>query len=78
MAGAASDYHHGDQDIHAQQATFRAVLVGTKWGSLAVAATVLFLTMWFCTDAGFLTAFVTAAILVAVGIFFLRSSPPAH
>ena len=52
MAGAAADYHRGDQDIHAQEATFHAVMIGTKWGSLAIAATVLFLTMWFCTDAG--------------------------
>ena len=76
MAGSASDYHHGEQDIHAQQATFRAVLTGTKWASLAIAATVLFLTLWFCTNAGFLTALISAAVLAAVGIFFLRSGPP--
>ena len=78
MAGAASDYHRGDQDIHAQQATFHAVMIGTKWGSLAIAATVLFLAMWFCTDAGFLSALGSAVVLVAVGIFFLRSSPSSH
>lgn len=78
MAGAASDYHHGNQDIHAQQATFHAVMIGTKWASLAVAAMVLFLTLWFCTTAGFLTALVAAVALVAIGIFFLRSGPPAH
>jgi len=41
MAGQAQDYHHGDQDIHAQQATFRAVMTATKWSCLAVAVGVL-------------------------------------
>ena len=31
MAEPASDYHHGDQDIHEQQGTFRSVLIATKW-----------------------------------------------
>jgi len=38
MAGPASDYHHGDQDIHAQQATFHHVMVATKWSIVALAA----------------------------------------
>ena len=79
MAGQASDYHRGEMDIHAQQSTFHAVMVGSKWGSLAVVTGVLFLTLWFCTSAGFITALVSAVLLLAVGIFALRErAAPAH
>ena len=78
MAGQASDYHRGEMDIHAQQSTFHHVMVASKWASLAIAAGVLFLTLWFCTDAGFLSALGSAVVLIAVGIFFLRSSPSSH
>ncbi|HEY3889346.1 MAG TPA: aa3-type cytochrome c oxidase subunit IV [Caulobacteraceae bacterium] len=78
MAEAASDYHHGDQDIHAQQATFHSVLVATKWSIVALAAGITFLTLWFCTGAGFVTALITGAIITAVGIIALRERPSAH
>jgi hypothetical protein len=78
MAGQAHDFHHGDMDVHAQQATFRAVMIGTKWSCLAVAVGVLFFTMLFCTEAGGGAAFLSAVILTAVGIFGLRSRAAAH
>jgi hypothetical protein len=78
MAGQAHEFHHGDMDVHAQQATFHAVMIGTKWSCLAVAVGVLFFTLLFCTDAGFGTAFLTALILTAVGIFGLRNRATAH
>ncbi|HEX4180628.1 MAG TPA: aa3-type cytochrome c oxidase subunit IV [Caulobacteraceae bacterium] len=78
MAEQAHDYHRGEMDIHAQQSTFHAVMTGTKWSSLAVAVGVLFFTLLFCTEAGFGTAFLSAIILAAVGIFGLRSRAPAH
>lgn len=78
MAGQASTYHRGDQDIQEQVSTFHLVMGITKWGSLAIAAAVLFLTLWFCTQAGFLSALIVAAILVALGIVFLREKPPAE
>ena len=79
MSGQVSEYHHGQMDIHAQQSTFHHVMVMSKWGSLAVAAGVLFLTLWFCTAAGFLTALGSAVALIAVGIFALRErAAPAH
>jgi hypothetical protein len=77
MAGQASEYHRGEMDIHAQQSTFHGVMLGTKWGSLAVATGVLFLTLWFCTSGGFLTAFISAVVLLAVGIFALRERAPS-
>jgi hypothetical protein len=79
MAGQAGEYHRGEMDIHAQQATFRAVMTGTKWASLAVVVGVLFFSLWFCTTAGFFTALISAAVVLALGIFGLRSRPsPAH
>jgi len=78
MAGPASDYHHGDQDIHAQQATFHHVMVATKWSIVALAAGIAFLTLWFCTSAGFINALITGIIIVVVGIVALRERPSAH
>ena len=78
MAGPAHEYHHGDMDVSAQAATFGAVMKATKWSSLAVAVGVLFFTLWFCTEAGFPTAFFSAIVLMGVGIFALRSRAPSH
>jgi hypothetical protein len=78
MADTASDYHRGDQDIHAQQATFHSVMVATKWSIVALAAGIAFLTLWFCTAAGFFNALVTAFVIVVVGILALRERPSAH
>ena len=78
MAEAASDYHRGEMDIHAQQATFHSVMVASKWATLAVVAGVAFLTLWFCTAAGFGSALLVAIIIVALGVFFLRERPATH
>ena len=78
MAGPATEYHHGDMDIHAQQATFKAVMTGTKWACLCIAVGVLFFTMWFCTAAGFFTALITALVVAVLGVTLLRSRAPAH
>ena len=78
MAGQASDYHRGEMDIHAQQSTFHHVMVASKWASLAIAAGVLFLTLWFCTTAGFVTALFSAIVLVVIGIFALRERASTH
>ena len=75
MAGKASEYHRGDQDIHEQVETFHLVMGITKWGSLTIASLLLFLVLWFCADAGFLTAFISAAVLATLGVIFLRSRP---
>ena len=42
MAGHGSDYQRGHMDIAEQAATFNLVMGMTKWGSLAIAAGVLF------------------------------------
>ncbi len=78
MANQASDYHRGEMDISEQAKTYDFVMSLTKWGSLGTAALVLFLTLWFCTEAGFLGAFVATVVLVAAGIVFLRGGADKH
>ena len=78
MAGKASDYHRGDQDIHEQVETFHLVMNITKWGSLTFAALVLFLVLWFCTPAGFVGGFVSAAVVAVLGFLVLRSKPASE
>jgi thiamine transporter ThiT len=75
MAGKASSYHHGDMDIHEQVSTFHLVMNITKWGSLHLAALLVFLVLWFCTGAGFLAGLISAIVIMALGITFLRSKP---
>lgn len=74
MASKATTYHRGDMDIHEQTSTYAFVMALTKWGSLTIGSLVLFLVLWFCTSAGFGGALVTAAVLVALGVFFLRGN----
>ena len=79
MAGPSSDYQRGAMDISEQAATFQRVMGMTKWGSLAIAAGVLFLVLWFCTAAGFMGGVIGAGVLSVLGAVFLRESPePAH
>lgn len=75
----AGDYHRGEMDIQEQAATFAAFNNMTKWGSLAVAVLLLFITLLFCTSAGFIGSAIAAVALLAAGVFFLRDKPvPAH
>jgi hypothetical protein len=75
----AGDYHRGEMDIQEQAATFAAFNSMTKWGSLAIAVLLLFITLLFCTSAGFIGSAIAAVVLLAAGIFFLRDKPvPAH
>jgi hypothetical protein len=71
--------HHGDMDIHEQRSTYDLFMGLTKWGSLAVAALVLFLVVSFCAgDAGGMGVGAVAALgLVVVGFFLLKSKPKA-
>ena len=75
MAGPAShdeDYHRGEMDIAEQRSTFDLVMGITKWGSLFVAAVVLFFTLWLYPRGSFMAAAIATFVLVAAGVFFLR------
>ena len=79
MAEAAHEYHSGDQDVTEQLATFRAFGSLTKWSCLAIAVLITMLVLWFCVGVGFFAGLIPGVIILAVGIFFLRSKPePSH
>ena len=71
MAGP-STYHRGDMDIAEQKATFDSFVALSKWGSLAIAVGLVFFTLWLCTPANFFQAFAAAAVLIVLGVVFLR------
>lgn len=75
MAEASSDYHRGEMDIAEQKATFHLVMGLTKWGSLVIAASLLFVVLWFCTSAGFMGGAVGGIVLAVLGVIFLREKP---
>jgi hypothetical protein len=76
MAGPASDYHRGDQDIAEQRSTYHLIMAGTKWGSLYLGAAILLLVVWFCTDAGFMSALISAIVLIVIGTLVMREKRP--
>ena len=78
MAEPSHEYHRGEMDIHEQQATFDGFNLLTKWGSLIIAVGTFFVTLWFCTNAGFIGAFISAAVLAVIGYLVLREKPAAH
>ena len=75
MAGDNSDYHRGEMDIAEQTSTFHLVMGMTKWGSLIIAAGILFFTLLFCTHAGFLGSAAFTVVLIAAGVLLLRDKP---
>jgi hypothetical protein len=71
MATHGGDYVHGDMEVEEHEKTYEGFLKMTKWGSLYLAAIVLFLTLWFCTSAGFLGGAVAAAVVLILGTLVL-------
>jgi len=67
------DYSIGSMDITEQTATFNVIMRLVKWVSLGTAALLLFLTVWFATEAGFLTAFLAAVVFLGLGIVLLKA-----
>lgn len=76
-ATETTSHQHGQMEVVEHTQTFRSVMGMFKWGSLWTAATLVLLTMWFCTRAGFIPAAVVAVIMLALGGFFLRGKPAA-
>ncbi len=68
------EYHRGDMIIEEQRSTFNVFMALTKWGSVAVAAVLIWATLAFAVGTGVLTAFLVAAVFTAACIFFLRKA----
>jgi hypothetical protein len=77
MADHGSDYHRGEMDIQEQSATFDLFMGMTKWGSLGIAALLTFITLLFCTEAGFLGSAAAAVVMIVLGVVLLREKPEA-
>lgn len=75
MDHAESDYHHGEMSVAEQAATYRRFGALSKWAALVIATGLLMFGLLFCTSAGFFGSVIPAAVLLAAGIFFLRSKP---
>ncbi len=82
MADEAADhdaeaYLRGHMPIAEQVATYEKVFDKflVRMGSLFVACLVLFLTITFCTAAGWFPAAVVTVILAVAGGWFLRRQP---
>jgi len=77
MAGP-SDYHRGEMDVAAQASTYRGFLSLSKWGSLYLAAGLLFWILWLCAHAGFFRSAIAAVVMVVLGTIFMREKKSAH
>lgn len=71
----AGDYQRGEMNIQEQAATFEAFGKMTKWGSLAIAVLLTFITLLFCTAAGFVGAAAAAIVVTVLGVVLLREKP---
>ncbi len=62
-------------EITEQRSTYRVFDGLVRWGSLGVAALLLFLTLLFCTRVGFFGALVPTGVMVIAGVVALRKPP---
>ena len=69
----SDNYVRGSQEISEQEATFDAFMGLTKWGSLIIAAVLMFLTLWFQPGGSLVTGFITMVVMLVAGYFFLKS-----
>jgi hypothetical protein len=66
-------YVRGSQEISEQASTFTAFMGLTKWGSLIIAALLMFLVLWFQPGGSFMTGLIAAVVMSVAGYFFLKS-----
>lgn len=74
---AHDDYVRGSQEISEQVSTFHLFMGMAKWGSLAIAALLTLLTIWFMPNGNFFAGFLVAVVMVVAGWWFLKS-PADH
>ena len=73
-----SDYVRGSQEIGEQEATYSAFMGMSKWGSLAIAALLVFLTIWFMPNGNFFGGAIAAVVLSVAGYVFLKKPKAKH
>jgi hypothetical protein len=75
MADTDADYHHGQMNAATQIGDYKVFLNFTKWAALHLAVLILMLVLWFCLGVGFFGGLVPGLIVLALGIFVMRSKP---
>lgn len=71
----ASDYKHGEMDIHQHQASYQLFGALAKWGSLYLSVALVFLVLLTCTPAGWMTSLIVSVVVAAIGWFMLKKKP---
>ena len=78
----ASDAHdayvRGSQHIEEQASTFSLFMGLAKWGSLLIAALLVFLVLWFQPGGSFFGGLIAAAVLLVAGGWYLKSGKKAQ
>ncbi len=74
----AEAYKRGEMTINEQSATWALFMSLAKWGSLSVAASILFLVMWFHPSGSFFPALIAGVGLFVAGFFYLKSGSKSH
>ncbi|HWE44741.1 MAG TPA: aa3-type cytochrome c oxidase subunit IV [Caulobacteraceae bacterium] len=72
---AANEYQPGDQDVAENKAMYSAFMGVSKWSSLWLAAGIVALVVWFCTDQGFVPGAISAVVILVAGYAALRKRP---
>jgi hypothetical protein len=60
-----------DPELVAHERTYKAFNLLIRWSMVALGSSLLMLTMWFATPAGFLGALITGILVFALGYLFL-------
>ena len=69
----AHAYVRGEMEINEQVATWKLVQTLFSWGSLLIAALLLFLTIWFQPGGSFFGGLIAGVVVFVAGFFFLKS-----
>ena len=74
----ADAYVHGAMTVEEQTATYSLFMNLAKWGSLVVAAVLLFLTLWFQPGGSFVVGAIGGGVLAVAGFVFLKGGKASH
>lgn len=74
----ADAYQRGTMTIEEQASTWKLVQNLLSWGSLAIAAILLFLVLWFRPEGNFFGGFIAGVVVFAAGFVFLKSGSKGH
>lgn len=73
------NYVRGEMDISQHKNSYGLFAELTKWGSLHLASVLVFLVVLTCIPgAGFIPAFISAAVVSLIGFFMLKKKPGSH